>query len=842
MRLLRLEYGKLSLVEFVGKSIPRYAVLSHTWGADHEEVTFKDIVKGIGKDKAGYGKIRFCRNQVGKDDLQYFWVDTCCIDKSSSAELSEAINSMFRWYHESAKCYVYLSDVSISGFGNDQSFQKSKWFTRGWTLQELIAPASVEFFSKEDQWLGDKQSLEQNLHEVTGIAIQALRGSSLSCFGVDERMSWAAKRQTKRGEDAAYSLLGIFDIHMPLIYGEGREKAMKRLRKEIKQSLKDDSADLSIAFSSREPNQNGEPFFTVPLNEEQKCMLIDSLRFNEIDSRQRTLKYAHVKTCKWLLKNSKYLNWLDPTKMDEHQGFFWIKGKAGTGKSTLMKYALSNTHKTMRNRIIASFFFNARGVDLEKSTTGTYRSLLLQLLEQNPQLQYAFESLRLPSSSIRKDYQWSNESLKALLEQVIRSLGESSAVFFIDALDECEEDQIRDMIAFFENVGEQAVSTGKQLQVCFSSRHYPHITIRNGLELILEGEEGHDQDITSYLNSELKIGNSQTTKQIRQDIQVKASGIFIWVVLVVRILNKEYDRGRIHALRQRLQEIPSDLYDLFVDSLTRDSHNRDELLLSIQWILYAKRPLSPEELYFAVLSETEPAEVSKWDPNEITTDTFQKLILSSSKGLAEITQSTTPTVQFIHESVKDFLLKENGLGKIWPGLGSNLQGQSHERLKECCLNVMNSYIAAHLKLSGSPQNALGPQITAYCLRDTFLFPFLEYAVSNVLYHADIAVGCGIAQEDLFRNFPLVQWIELIDLFEPHEGGRYAQDVSLLYVIADRGMSNLVRAHPSINPCLQWRKESYELPVFASFGQGGNEAFRAFLGADPVYILSKVCFL
>ena len=143
MRLCRLdEDGGFSLVEFVGKSTPRYAVLSHTWGADDEEVTYKDLVDGAGKSKAGYSKIRFCRKQAAKDGLQYFWVDTCCIDKSSSAELSEAINSMFRWYQDAARCYVYLSDVSVSGLVRDDefsrrwkpAFKKSRWFTRGWTL------------------------------------------------------------------------------------------------------------------------------------------------------------------------------------------------------------------------------------------------------------------------------------------------------------------------------------------------------------------------------------------------------------------------------------------------------------------------------------------------------------------------------------------------------------------------------------------------------------------------------------------------------------------------------------------------------------------------------------
>lgn len=130
-----------------------------------------------------------------------------------------------------------MSDVSTTKLSqNDQSIRKSRWFTRGWTLQELIAPASVEFFSAGGDRLGDKHSLQQSLHEITGIAIEALQGSPLSQFTTDERLSWAENRETKRREDAAYSLLGLFDVHMPLIYGEGREKALRRLHREIKET------------------------------------------------------------------------------------------------------------------------------------------------------------------------------------------------------------------------------------------------------------------------------------------------------------------------------------------------------------------------------------------------------------------------------------------------------------------------------------------------------------------------------------------------------------------------------------------------------------------------------
>ena len=232
--------------DFVGDDVPQYAILSHTWEAD-AEVTFKDLMDGTGKSKLGYDKIRFCAEQARRDSMQYFWIDSCCIDKSNSAELQEAINSMFHWYCSAAKCYVYLADVSRPALDTNEkssqlrwesSFRKSRWFTRGWTLQELLAPASVEFFSKEGEQLGTKRSLERHIHEVTGIPVKALRSSPLSDFSVHERMLWAEKRKTTRKEDKAYSLLGIFDVYMPLIYGEGRENAFMRLREEIDKASK----------------------------------------------------------------------------------------------------------------------------------------------------------------------------------------------------------------------------------------------------------------------------------------------------------------------------------------------------------------------------------------------------------------------------------------------------------------------------------------------------------------------------------------------------------------------------------------------------------------------------
>jgi hypothetical protein len=238
MRLLQIDdVGNLSLTDDLQEDIPAYAILSHTWGNDKDEVTSDDLKTSSYKTKAGYVKIRFCGEQAKRDGFHHFWVDTCCILRSSSAELQEAINSMFRWYQDSARCYVYMSDVSPAGLDWSQAFKNSRWFKRGWTLQELLAPSSVDFFSTEWQRLGDKTTLEQQIHEATTIPIAALRGAPMAQFSIKDRMQWAERRHTKRKEDKAYCLLGIFDVSIPMIYGEG-DNAFVHLKEAIASSQK----------------------------------------------------------------------------------------------------------------------------------------------------------------------------------------------------------------------------------------------------------------------------------------------------------------------------------------------------------------------------------------------------------------------------------------------------------------------------------------------------------------------------------------------------------------------------------------------------------------------------
>jgi hypothetical protein len=248
MRLLSTK--TLELERFADQAVPPYAILSHTHGEG--EVTINDIgSEPTEKNAKGWEKVLGCVNKARQEGFDYVWIDTCCIDGSSSADVSEAINSMFRWYQTADVCYAYLSDVpfagpetsSISSLAStssvNNSFFSARWFSRGWTLQELLAPSEVVFFSTEWKEIGTRDSLCEILNQITRIDTRALRTpGAWREYSLAQRMSWASRRKTLRIEDEAYCLMGLFGVTMPILYGEGR-KAFTRLQIEILQTSED---------------------------------------------------------------------------------------------------------------------------------------------------------------------------------------------------------------------------------------------------------------------------------------------------------------------------------------------------------------------------------------------------------------------------------------------------------------------------------------------------------------------------------------------------------------------------------------------------------------------------
>ncbi|KAI0436213.1 HET-domain-containing protein [Xylaria telfairii] len=246
------------LEEFIShKHAPPYVILSHTWGK--EEVSFREWRKGCREDvgkKEGFSKIIRCCKEAATNGFEWVWIDTCCIDKRSSAELSEAINSMFQWYKSADTCYAYLCDVQSDVESN---LAGSRWVTRGWTLQELIAPREVIFYSADWKALGKRSEISAHLSIVTQIDKRFLMGESLKEASIAQRMSWAALRNTTREEDEAYCLLGIFDVNMSLIYGEG-SKAFKRLQEVLVRKYPEDHSLFAWGkVIDQVPNQVDDP-------------------------------------------------------------------------------------------------------------------------------------------------------------------------------------------------------------------------------------------------------------------------------------------------------------------------------------------------------------------------------------------------------------------------------------------------------------------------------------------------------------------------------------------------------------------------------------------------------
>ncbi|KAF7544871.1 hypothetical protein G7Z17_g9620 [Cylindrodendrum hubeiense] len=502
-----------------------------------------------------------------------------------------------------------------------------------------------------------------------------------------------------------------------------------------------------------------------------------------------------------------------------------------------MNFAYIQAKKDEANTVV-SFFFNARGDSLERSTIGMYRSLLYQLLGALPSLlgildqpehQDQLNSIHATILAQGRDPEWEVGILQDLLRTAITGLGQQHLTFFVDALDECNVDQVEELVDYFEDLGQCAVSNRIRFNICFSSRHYPHIDIQYGRKLILELQDGHENDITSYIRSKLKVGKGKSAEEIKGKMQIKAHGIFIWVVLVVNILNAEFKGGRIFDVKKRLDSIPTKLSDLFMEILSGDQQNLQDLRLCIQWVLFAKRPLTLEEYYFAVVSGLSPDELSEWDPEEVTRDDMKRFVLSSSKELAETTATKTPTVQFIHESVREFFLKD-GVQELWPNLTGDFQSLSHAQLQKCCHSYIkidiSGYVPSDEPLPKAPSDA------AKALRGLVSerFPFIEYATHHVLYHADAAAH-RVTQDRFLNDFDLEAWINLQNLFEKYEIRRHTSTTTFMYIFAENNLTRLIQVAIRLGWRIHALGDRHKYPLFAALSNGHQAAVRALLQQD-----------
>jgi hypothetical protein len=561
------------------------------------------------------------------------------------------------------------------------------------------------------------------------------------------------------------------------------------------------------------------------IDADTKQSLIDQLYFDKIDERVTHLEAAQGGTCRWFLVKPEYISWHNMAQEPDHGGLLWIKGNPGTGKSTLMKFLFEEAKLSANgasSQVILSFFFLARGTDDEKSTTGLYRSLLHQLFQKIPETKEGLEWMTVDGAKTVQRNGWQDASLKQTLAHAVQKLGGRSLTIFVDALDECNQDQVADMVSFFEELCDNTNKGQSSLRVCLSSRHYPAVTIQHGIEVILEHESGHTDDIQQYIKSKLRIPKSNKADSLRQEIITKSSGIFLWVVLVLGILNQEFSKSAmpIKEMRGRLKEIPPRLHDLFQMIVTRDGDNRDQLKACLKWILFASRPLKPPELYFAVQFNCDKECSGRWDKEDMDLDEMKAFVRNSSKGLAEITRNRASEVQFIHESVRDFLL--GSYGEQWSEEPSNLAGHSHDFLKDCCLAQLMSQ-DVHLP-EDLPKASEAAEFRSSVNLD---FPFLEYAVLNLFHHANASQNHGIEQQGFLDNVPFQRWILFNNALEKYDIRRYTDSAKMLYIFSEKNLPDLIGIHSDEN-YFEVSDERYGTPIFAALANNSREVVKAFL--------------
>jgi ankyrin repeat protein len=426
---------------------------------------------------------------------------------------------------------------------------------------------------------------------------------------------------------------------------------------------------------------------------------------------------------------------------------------------------------------------------------------------------------------------------------------------FIDALDECQDSDMKQMVTFFWKLCEEAAKKGRRVSVCFASRHYPSFDIPTEFKLVLEDLDEHRNDLSKYVESQkFTSGSSNKLKNIPDQVQntilAKANGVFLWVVLVVEILKTEYVRGNAHTVKQTLEQIPGDLTKLFRSIVTRDQENVHELLLCLRWILYSRRPLALREFYFAMLAGTDTndlewrcyfAEFSEEDADDMILDYLR----SCSKGLAELTKGKNGRVQFIHESVRDFLVTGGGFEHIEPTCDSSAYG-AHEALKQCCIRGIQIDMNICWQMMGLTAPA-DQDITAWrpshrrseraLLKSGS--PFLDYAIAMVFYHSNEAV-LGIPQEGFFDRFDLSRWYTIANLLQQYDIGVYTPDISIEYILAERNCANLIRS-------LACRQHDFtrssrnrnRTPLIAALANKSKEAAEAILEREGAEYPTKI---
>ncbi|KAJ2993825.1 hypothetical protein NUW58_g1724 [Xylaria curta] len=473
------------------------------------------------------------------------------------------------------------------------------------------------------------------------------------------------------------------------------------------------------------------------LHQKIKDDLLRSLSFPEIYDRQKNIRDALSQTTDWLFNHPKYLAWIDRKNIAKHHGLLWMKGKPGAGKSTLMKTAFMRLqlNSEASGILIAAFFFNARSPQpLEKTPMGLYRSLLYQVLRQGHNaLSCLFKE---PAFDENGNVKWHQAELQGYLKQVLVTPASKPVFLFIDAMDECDEKEVRDLVSYFSQLVKEASHLGASLNVCLSSRHYPQISVDWCPEIVVEHH--NEQDILRFIQAE--AADYALIYGLQKEIRDKSGGVFLWVVLTISIL-KRSGRGKSRKwLMEKLTRTPPELTTLF-KTLFSDI-NKDDLPRTINlmyFMLFSEWPLDQDQIH-AGLSFSLEAHPSKaaWKDSVDYLDTANsrhELIIELSKGLLEPTAAsvgpTGCTYQFIHETVRDFFLSGEGF-KLLQLQTQSITGSGHDTIAWACARYLN--VDEIRGLEGNKR-----QIMSTLKPDD---PFAVYASAFLIIHIELSITFG----------------------------------------------------------------------------------------------------
>jgi len=443
-----------------------------------------------------------------------------------------------------------------------------------------------------------------------------------------------------------------------------------------------------------------------------------------------------------------------------HLGLLWIKSKPGAGKSTLMKRALQYTESRFSSEryAILGFFFNARGSALERTPLGLLRSLLHQLLRQDRSLLQEFlPKFREKRMAHGSGWEWHLKELQDFFSFTVTRSNGHPIYLLIDALDECEKSSVRQVVSFLTTSLDSAQSAGSRLSICLASRHYPNISVPKKLEIWLDGS--NDNDISTCVRAKLPI-ESREQKELEKRVIEKASGVFLWVKIVVDMLVEAKDNGEpMIRMREILERCPPELDDLYKDMLGKlEDRHKPMTLKMMRWVLLAERPLTVTELRFALAFDTPVPYKSQreWQASDDFVrddEQMERLLCSGSRGLLEIVMrgEGEEIVQFIHESLRNLLEYQNGLQILDPSIDETAIGKGHDQLTKSCINYISIeelLTQPVLKLRELFQRS--DEAKWHALLS--IYPFLDYALNSWPYHASIAESKDLAQTELVERF------------------------------------------------------------------------------------------